>query len=244
MDDANPLLLNFNDACIYASDFHLLESSTAWLNDACIHFHLTRLQHKYKQKNRFLFIDPSVVSYMMHQCDDEDVNDLENVWRLELNFAKDEPKMIFLPINDAHAANGTEFRQPGGGNHWSMLVLIIHNSRSKFLHFDSCRHSNHHASQTVAAKVSIVMQLVEEEPIVECCETPQQTNGYDCGIFAISTAEALSEMPVKLALDPTIQEDTEQALKHFVQEKGGINEFAKRKRRDIAMDIRNLVSGS
>jgi hypothetical protein len=40
------LLLNYHDAVIYPSDLEILDSPTAWLNDAIIHFQLTRLQHR------------------------------------------------------------------------------------------------------------------------------------------------------------------------------------------------------
>ena len=39
-------LLNYHDAVIYPSDLEILDSPTAWLNDAIIHFQLTRLQHR------------------------------------------------------------------------------------------------------------------------------------------------------------------------------------------------------
>ena len=39
-------LLNYHDAVVYPSDLALLDSPTAWLNDACINFQMTRLQHR------------------------------------------------------------------------------------------------------------------------------------------------------------------------------------------------------
>lgn len=44
-DDKNHIhLLNYHDAVIYPSDLALLDSPTAWLNDACINFQMARLQ--------------------------------------------------------------------------------------------------------------------------------------------------------------------------------------------------------
>ena len=37
-------LLDYHDAVVYPADLALLDSPTAWLNDACIHFHMARLQ--------------------------------------------------------------------------------------------------------------------------------------------------------------------------------------------------------
>lgn len=42
---ADDLLVNYHDAVIYPSDLALLDSPTDWLNDACINFHMRRLQH-------------------------------------------------------------------------------------------------------------------------------------------------------------------------------------------------------
>lgn len=45
-------LLNYHDAVVRASDLALLDSPTAWLNDACINFRLTRLQHRHHRRER------------------------------------------------------------------------------------------------------------------------------------------------------------------------------------------------
>ena len=55
---ADRLLVNYNDAVIYTSDLAILDSSTAWLNDSCINFQLTRLQ----QQQRDRISDVSVVN--------------------------------------------------------------------------------------------------------------------------------------------------------------------------------------
>ena len=60
------LLLNFHDAVIYESDLSLLDSPTAWLNDACIHFQMTRFQHR-KQGAR---IDDDLEGHEVVQLED------------------------------------------------------------------------------------------------------------------------------------------------------------------------------
>ena len=55
---ADRLLVNYNDAVIYTSDLAILDLSTAWLNDACINFQMTRLQQQQRDRNR----DVSVVN--------------------------------------------------------------------------------------------------------------------------------------------------------------------------------------
>lgn len=50
------LLVNYNDAVIYSSDLFILDSSTAWLNDACINFQLTRLQHQQREERNVVCV--------------------------------------------------------------------------------------------------------------------------------------------------------------------------------------------
>jgi hypothetical protein len=44
-DGSDILLINYHDAVIYPSDLALLDSTTDWLNDACINFHMRHLEH-------------------------------------------------------------------------------------------------------------------------------------------------------------------------------------------------------
>ena len=48
----NQHLLNYHDALIYPSDIALLDSPTEWLNDACINYHMTRLQHTQDERRK------------------------------------------------------------------------------------------------------------------------------------------------------------------------------------------------
>lgn len=59
------MLVNYCDAVIYPSDLALLDSPTAWLNDAIIHFQLTRLEQFHQDytggHSENLFLDPYVL---------------------------------------------------------------------------------------------------------------------------------------------------------------------------------------
>eukprot|EP00804_Cyclotella_cryptica_P000294 CCRYP_010224-RA/>CCRYP_010224-RA protein AED:0.05 eAED:0.05 QI:252/1/1/1/1/1/2/114/300 len=153
---SDKLLLNFHDAVIYESDLFLLDCPTAWLNDACIHFQMTRLQHR-NRKDRSdrevgghgivqledLFLDPAVISYLMHQCDENDDDfvdesfNLYQAWDLiKFNLSATESitaspstkklfKRVFVPINDQFNGSRETFTRPGGGSHWSLLLWTI-----------------------------------------------------------------------------------------------------------------------
>jgi Ulp1 family protease len=120
------LMLNYNDVCIYGRDYKLLLSPSAWLNDTCIQYQLVRLQEEYRAQRPQLhpldtvLLDPTVVSYFMHQCetDEELLTDFLPGYQM---FAH--TKRIFVPINDCLTSQLSQ--SVGKGTHWSLLVVHI-----------------------------------------------------------------------------------------------------------------------
>ena len=263
---ADRLVLDFNDALIHASDLALLDSDVAWLNDSCINFQMTRLQHRAsaaraKKRPREngggygscrrpsgeenLFLDPSVVSFLMHQLppDDEDYYDeianLNRGWDLPRSQTEDR-RRLFIPVSDQFGASRSAFARPGGGNHWSMLLWEISREGVSFGHFDSSSGMNREAAVAVARKVVDVLRVSNSDHdgrrvrVVEC-KTPQQGNGHDCGVFALGVAEILAAVPFGM-------EGAEEELQKQYDERGGQGEFAIRLRRRIGDDIRGLAA--
>ena len=148
----NSLLLNYHDACIYESDVSLLESKSEWLNDACIHFQIKRIEQQRmvattsstsyipSKKESVMkipiigmkFLDPLISSFFMHQLsiyDEDDYNEIISLchsWDLMYynNYDGNECKMMIIPINDNNSANYDSFQRIGSGHHWSLLVVV------------------------------------------------------------------------------------------------------------------------
>eukprot|EP00957_Ditylum_brightwellii_P134824 10279501-Ditylum_brightwellii.AAC.1 len=137
-----------------------------------------------------MFLDPSVISFMMHQCDDEDLHDLASSWTITGT------KRFFIPINDNFGASKRKFGIPGGGNHWSLLLVVLmiqgeqNNATSSceeegegakggneideaisartrphmcFLHFDSCRGHNTQSAKVVAKRFHRAVKLAFDD---------------------------------------------------------------------------------
>lgn len=227
----NKLILNYlGDAVVYSSDLYLLDCPTEWLNSDLIHFHFLRLQNephlvvgsdtKSRKDSNIdcLFLDPTVLSYIMHQLDEDDEDEVSNLlsaWKLppQNNDAKQqqhEIKRIFVPINDQHKSSHMSYTpQYAGGTHWSLLVIDITIASTsehcetkpevRFYSFDSHRGYNISAAKAVANKMyrlfkqhysSLERDGVTNENVIDC-EAPQQNNGYDCGLYTLGFAEAL-----------------------------------------------------
>lgn len=209
-DDEQQLILNYHDACIYVRDLRLLDDCTAWLNDACLHYQFVCLHEQYKH---VLFLDPSVVFCLTHQLDDRDEY---------VQFAVGYPmtcRKVLLPVNDTLADSIQSPPRNGvvQGTHWSLLLILLpyndsdtsinnQNDECRYIHFDSMmNHANAAAAQAVAQKwnrlwhytcfpnTTTDLQQQQQQHVLEAT-TPQQRNGYDCGVHVLLAAQVLAEI--------------------------------------------------
>lgn len=194
------LVVNYHDACLHGRDLAILRSS-GWLNADCIHYQLQRLQQEYccSVSSRTLLLDPSVVSFFMHQCEDDDeIEDFANGY----DRFRDAVRLL-VPISDDMKPSA-HWNNPGRGTHWSLLVLIWDSKKEddgtkpcpRALHFDSIPGSgNAQAACAVAAKFYKLLERLDLVRLTELsmreCPVPRQKNGYDCGVHVLVTADLL-----------------------------------------------------
>jgi sentrin-specific protease 8 len=249
------LVVNYHDSCMYGRDLALLEEASTWLNDACIHFALTDLQVAHDDQpstttTTTLFLDPSVVAFLMHQChDDEDRTDFATGCR---NF--DQISRLVIPINDALTA--THWAVPGAGSHWSLLVLDVVTTTTERTvagnttnaitahHLDSvARSGNRKVAQSVATKVVGCMPTnngTQTPVVVQSCPTPPQQNGHDCGVHVIAAAQAVAALS-QSAIQQVTRDDLEKALAAQI---AGEPSFCASLRQSLATRIRGLAAST
>jgi sentrin-specific protease 8 len=212
-DDDDELLVNFHDALIYRRDLRILQSPTRWLNSDLIHFHLQFLQHHQHAQgpqqhcshpqtldlDKVMLMDPSVTSFLVHQCNDED--EIQEFRTSCHNF--DGIRWIYLPINDTMVAGNADW-WTSQGSHWSLLRIhlpaaVDHTGTSSGQvgsaeHYNSMVGTNQPAALSVYGKMQrcLVQRGRRFEPRLRTMEkVPQQSNGYDCGLHVLWMIEQL-----------------------------------------------------
>jgi Ulp1 family protease len=207
------LIINYHDVCIYGRDFRLLKTHGAWLNDTILHYQLVRLQENYSPDKTILLMDPVVLSFFMHQC--EDLDDFTEFWN-GCNNGFTETHRLVLPIVDTMSESKNWYARTG--THWSLLILDIHASTLRGYHFDSVAQSgNYSCAQQVANKMQLLFHSISPQPTsktkcpvvaidvaIQECKVPKQENGFDCGIHVLIAAEMIVRQPYNFAIEPNM----------------------------------------
>lgn len=231
----------------------LIQNPRGWLNSSCIHFQLMRLQSSF-DANRIHFMDPSALSFFIQYCkDSDDIADFCNGLELKSKTA------IVLPINSAFAP-GIDCAA-GGGNHWSLLVIIQimegnKNVRHAF-HLDSAQGMNTTAAYNVAKRFHgalleqhhSVEGYATYETLVTECRIPQQNNGYDCGVFTLVAADLSAQAICDHLInynDIRVEDDWirmwKKLIENSIERVTNVSDCATRKRKQIVDDIVMLAS--
>ncbi|KAG5186810.1 putative SUMO protease [Tribonema minus] len=177
--------VTFHDALLYiGADTDNLRPG-GWLNDSCINFMLRYLEHEVLPQqlaaealSKMLFVDSSVLSCLMLSIDEPD--ELEQLAQ-GLDIAS--KSLIFAPVND-----NTDFKS--GSHHWSLMVISVSGARAHYLHFDSSSGYNKAAAEMAAQQFHALLGVEGAAKLVHVGDSPQQDNGYDCGMYcALAAAE-------------------------------------------------------
>ncbi|KAF6134799.1 hypothetical protein GIB67_002200 [Kingdonia uniflora] len=177
---ADDKILSYNDVVLRRSDLSIL-SGPYFLNDRIIEFYFSYLETSYASQD-ILLVPPSI-SFWIANC--PDVESLKD-FVVPLKFP--DKKVIIFAVNNNNDVNMAE-----GGTHWSLLAY--ERNSYVFVHHDSMAGSNRSAAKNLCSAVVGFMGLSDDSgkgaEFMECSTMPQQTNGYDCGLYVTSIAKAI-----------------------------------------------------
>lgn len=181
MSQSSDVILSYYDSLLRQKDIELLEGP-CWINDNIIGFYFEYLNmQKVKDSNcseSVLFVSPEVTQLVKLSFD--------VTYPVFLNPLKaKEKKFVFFPLNDSKSRN------QAGGSHWTLLVFS--EPEKTFFHLDS-------ANIACQTEVKEFVKSLSKYLLGSNCPTnyievqcPQQSNGFDCGIFVMCFADVLLE---------------------------------------------------
>ncbi|PON62352.1 Ulp1 protease family, C-terminal catalytic domain containing protein [Parasponia andersonii] len=181
MGGSNPdeKILSYNDVVLRRSDLDIL-SGPYFLNDRIIEFYLSYLSSCHASQD-VLLVPPSI-SYWIMNCPLID-SLKEFVEPLHLP-AK---TLVLFPINDNDDVSKAE-----GGSHWSLLAY--ERNDNVFIHHDSSKGINRSDATRLYNRVRRFMSdsgSTSNIRYLECTDSPQQKNGYDCGLYVTAIARVI-----------------------------------------------------
>lgn len=173
------MILSYNDVVLRRSDLDIL-SGPKFLNDRIIDFYFSYISLSYPSEDISL-ISPSIAFWIANCPDIESLKDFVT----PLNLYK--KKIILFPIN-----NNNDMSMAEGGTHWSLLVY--ERESNLFVHHDSCNELNADSAKNLYRAVAGYVgdaDTVSSCNYSECQKSPQQKNGYDCGLYTLAIAKAI-----------------------------------------------------
>ncbi|KAL6341406.1 hypothetical protein AAG906_032525 [Vitis piasezkii] len=175
---ADDMILSYNDVVLRRSDLDIL-SGPHFLNDRLIEFYFSYLTSCYPSPDISL-VPPSIAFWIMNCPDTGSLRDFIEPLKLS------EKKLVIFPIN-----NNDDVEQAEGGTHWSLLAF--EENANVFVHHDSCGGLNEaHARKLYKAVVGFMGNSNSSRAqYLECKDSPQQANCYDCGLYVAATAKAI-----------------------------------------------------
>ncbi|XP_010443811.1 PREDICTED: NEDD8-specific protease 1-like [Camelina sativa] len=170
-------ILSFEDVVLRRSDLDILSGSN-FLNDRVIEFYLSYLSSVHSSPTISL-IPPSIAFWICNCPDTESLKDFMKPLKCH------DKDLLIFPVNDNLNVEVAE-----GGLHWSLLVY--YKDANTFVHHDSFMGVNRFNAKHLFEAVSPFVAN-GDATYRECNDTPQQKNGYDCGVYLLAVARVICE---------------------------------------------------
>ncbi|XWS28445.1 hypothetical protein CRYUN_Cryun25bG0069600 [Craigia yunnanensis] len=172
-------ILSYNDVVLRRSDLEIL-SGPYYLNDRIIEFYFSLLSSSHPSQD-ILLVPPSIAFWITNCPDVCDLKDFLEPLKLP------DKKLVIFPVN-----NNDDVSVAEGGSHWSLLAY--YRSANVFVHHDSNAQMNkRHAMRLFKSVAGYIddSSSAYNAKYLECSGSPQQVNGYDCGVYVTAIARTI-----------------------------------------------------
>ncbi|XP_057748679.1 NEDD8-specific protease 1 [Arachis stenosperma] len=176
---SDEMILSYNDVVLRRYDLTIL-NGPFYLNDRVIELYFSYLPSCYPSQDTLL-VPPSIAFWIMKCPVAEALKDFIEPLHLS------DKELVIFPVNDNEDVGKAE-----GGSHWSLLAY--YRRANKFVHHDSCRGMNSAPAKQLYRAVGGYMGQcgsASEPSFLEWTDSPQQENGYDCGLYVMAIARVI-----------------------------------------------------
>lgn len=170
-------ILSYSDVVLRRSDLDILRGP-CFLSDRIIEFYCSYLSSSYSSEDISL-VSPSIAFWIANCPDPDDLRGFVAALKL------DDKGLVIFPVN-----NNDDVGQAEGGSHWSLLAYV--REANLFVHHDSSGRMNEPCARQLHNAVVRCLS-VSDAKFLHCSGSPQQLNGYDCGLFVTATARAICD---------------------------------------------------
>ncbi|XP_014609295.1 PREDICTED: sentrin-specific protease 8-like [Polistes canadensis] len=173
----NEIVLSYQNSLLRNSDVNLLRGEY-WLNDNIIGFYLEYLHDHLNvpNKNEILYISPELTQLLKMTNPSQ-----YDIFLKPINAHT--KKFIFFPLNNLNR------KDAAGGSHWSLLVYS--KPENTYFHLDSFQDTNGSIASTFTNNLMLYFNCKNDTKFIEK-DCPQQTNGYDCGLYVLCFIDIIS----------------------------------------------------
>lgn len=182
MTNLNPddKILSYGDVVLHRSDLEILRSPY-FINDRLIEFYFTHLSSSHSSAaagEGLLLLVPPSISFWLSHCPNT-ASRIEAATPLGLQ----DRDLVLFTVN-----NNVDVTLAEGGTHWSLLVY--ERGDNVFVHHDSCNGMNYQHARRLYDAVKI---FFGGDPRFIVGKTPQQRNGYDCGVYVMAVSRVICD---------------------------------------------------
>jgi sentrin-specific protease 8 len=202
----NEEVLTYKDFVLRRTDLDVL-GGPCYLNDQIIGFYFSYLTSLVKSED--ILLVPASVSFWLANCGDK-----ESAKACAEDLKLSEKCLVLFAVNDNDDLSGGE-----SGSHWS--TMAYYRNMNAFVHHDSMEGVNNLNALKLFDAVKAFMGSAESSstklsksrnkkkkdkgaasksvgaPSAEPCflegPTPQQSNGYDCGLYVLAISRTISQ---------------------------------------------------
>lgn len=188
-----------------------------WILDEVISFVYCELHQEFMDLDDFILVLPNLAHSLVNLSEGSDPSQILNPGN---------NNMFLFPVN-----NSEDHGRGDGGTHWSLVALRVDRSHNEciFVHHDSIRNMNRAAADRLVRNLEKLFPTFC--PRYKQGQTPEQVNGYDCGMYVICISHQIASWYKRV-------KDGEKAAEDWIAEVSKVtSQLVSKRRQQVSVNL-------